>query len=103
MMRTVSSPSRSAQVCEAKASRRMAAHTILSIHDAVRLAPLEPATDPLHRLAHVGGGAGVAEADEMVAAGGIEIDAGGGRHMRVLQQALGEIEAVVGEARDVGV
>src|ERR1051326_6181544 len=65
--------------------------------------PAQPPADPLHRFAHVGGGAGVAEADEIRPAHGIEIDAGRGGDARLFQHALGKIEAVVREARHVGV
>src|SRR5262245_9326167 len=64
---------------------------------------LEPRRDPLHRLVHVGGRSGVAEADEMSALQRIEIDPRRCRHVSFRQHALGEIKAVVGEARHVGI
>src|SRR5271167_3313058 len=54
--------------------------------------PTEPPADPFHRLAHVGGRAGVAEADEVLPARRIEVDAGRGGDARLLQHALGEVE-----------
>ena len=83
--------------------------TLSPTQDAIRgartaiSALVQPGADALDRLLHIGGRAGVAEAHEMPAVDRIEIDAGRRRHMRLLQQPLGEIEAVVGESRDVGV
>src|SRR4051812_14515639 len=62
---------------------------------------VQPGADALDRLLHVRGRAGVAEAHKMPAVDRVEIDAGRRRHMRLLQKPLGEIEAVVGELRDV--
>src|SRR6476661_6912551 len=63
----------------------------------------KPMADALHRFLHVGGRAGVAEANKVPAVDRIEIHARRRRHMRVFQQAPGEIETVVGEFGNVGV
>src|SRR6266540_4793674 len=59
----------------------------------------QPRPDPLHRLVHFSRGAGIAESDEVVSALGVEVDAGRCRDAGLVQNALGEGEAVVGEAR----
>src|SRR5262249_61955923 len=63
----------------------------------------QPASDPIDRFVHLGGGTGVAEADEMAAVDRIKVDPGRCRDVRFLQHALGEVETVVGEARHVGI
>src|SRR5205809_3407086 len=63
----------------------------------------EPSADPLHRLVHLRRRARIAEADEVPSLDRIEIDAGRDRHVGLLQHALGEIEAVVAEARHIGI
>src|SRR6266508_189892 len=64
---------------------------------------LEPVRQPLDRFVHVRRCTRIAETDEMSALERIEIDARRRRHMRLRQHALGEFEAVVAEARDVGI
>src|SRR5215470_2359730 len=68
-----------------------------------RASRLEPVCQPLHRLVHLCRRTRVAETDEMSALERIEIDAGRRRHVRLRQHAPGEFEAVVAEARDVGI
>ncbi len=61
----------------------------------VALAAFEPIRDPRRRQAHIGGRAGVTEADKVVSVDRIEIDPRRRRHAGVLQHPLGEIEAVL--------
>src|SRR5690348_10070585 len=63
----------------------------------------EPARDPLHRLAHIVGRTGVAEADEGATMKRIEVDARGRRDMGLLEHGLGEVKTVRSEIGDVGV
>src|SRR5262245_17273121 len=63
----------------------------------------QPRPNPLHRLMHLGRRAGVAEADEVPAFDRIKIDAGRRGDMRLLQHTPREVEAVVGEARHIGI
>ncbi len=63
----------------------------------------QPFPDPRHRLAHIGGGAGVGKAQEFLAMQRIEVEPRRRRNARLLQHALGEIDAVIGEARNVGI
>src|SRR4029077_8692295 len=63
----------------------------------------QPATNPIHRFMYFGGGAGIAEAQEMPAVDRIEINAGRGGDVRFIQHALGEIEAVARKTRNVRV
>src|SRR5712672_1644554 len=65
--------------------------------------PAQPAPDPLHGVLRFGARARIAQADELAAMHGVEIEAGGHRHMRLGQHALRKIMAVGGEARDVGI
>src|SRR5204862_6633180 len=58
---------------------------------------VEPGADALDRLLHIGGRTGVAEAHKMPAVDRIEIDTRRRRHMRLLEEPLGEIETVVGK------
>src|ERR1700722_2539854 len=67
------------------------------------LPPLEPPRDPLDPFAHVFGRTRIAEPDVALPVHGIEIVAGGGGDAGLLQHAAGEAEAVVAEARDVGI
>src|SRR5690242_11852205 len=64
---------------------------------------LQPACDPLHRIAHGVGRSRIGEADERTAMDRIEIDAGGRGHMRLFQHLLREGKAVGGELRHVGI
>src|SRR6185437_14566778 len=68
-----------------------------------RTLSIEPCPDPLDRLAHFRGRTGIAEADEVAAVNRIEIDAGRRRDTGLVEHAFCKIEAVVGEARDIGV
>src|ERR1700752_177081 len=76
--------------------RRCAQPTAISL-------ALEPRPGPLPRLALPRRRARVAEADEVLAVQRIEIDARRRRHVGFLEHALGEFEAVVAEALDVGI
>src|SRR3954447_21726202 len=90
-------------------SRDLSPTTLSATQDAIRgsrtaISTLaHPGADALDRLLHIRGRAGVAEAHKMPAVDGIEIDTRRRRHMRLLQEPLGEIEAVVGELRDISV
>src|SRR4051812_8859567 len=61
----------------------------------------QPGADLLHGLVHLCRRAGIAEADEVVAAQWVEIDARRGGDARLRQHAPGEVVAVLGEARDI--
>src|SRR4029077_8998105 len=63
----------------------------------------QPPPNARHRLVHFGGRAGVAEADEVLAADGIEIAARRRRDVGFLQQAPREVVAVGAKPRHVGV
>src|ERR1700712_1056709 len=63
----------------------------------------EPARDPGDGLAHVVGRTRVGKANELAAMERIEVDARGGRDMRLLKHLLGKFETVGCEARDIGI
>jgi len=67
------------------------------------LRSFEPASDPPHRLVHLGVRPGIAEPDEVPAVERIEIRPGRRCYVCFLKHALGEVEAVVREARHVGI
>src|SRR5438067_6172758 len=63
----------------------------------------KPPPDPLHRLLHVRGRSGIAEADEMAAAHRIEVGARRRRDVRLVEHALGKIEAVGAKTRNISI
>src|SRR5262249_49033071 len=64
---------------------------------------LEPIRQPIDGFVHLRRRTRVTETNEMSAFNRIKIDAGCRRHVRLRQHALGEFEAIVAEARHIGV
>src|SRR6187455_1191291 len=71
-----------------KPSRQLisAVRRIGTLASDIRPSP-QPLPDPFHRLAHVGGGAGIAEAQEFLAVQRVEIEPRRRRHARLFQHA----------------
>src|SRR4051794_780107 len=93
-----------ARSASAKRSERLGHSMVASGRLAMRLCALrKPARDARHGFAHVVGRARVAETDIPVPMHRIEVYARRRRDMGLLQHLSGEIQAVGGEFRNIGI